>query len=128
MSTPTQPVDSGTITNGKIADTMIGSCIRVLKRSRNAASRSERGWPGRWSVSETTSTVSIVPDRPCQAVDQRVTRPHVMARMHVRNVNARRSANPKSTVGGQREWARVRFVLVAECFELADVFALALMR
>jgi len=26
---PTQPVDSGTITSGKTADTMIGSCIQV---------------------------------------------------------------------------------------------------
>jgi len=27
-------LDCGTITSGKMADTMIGSCIQVLKRSR----------------------------------------------------------------------------------------------
>jgi hypothetical protein len=31
------------ITSGKMADTTIGSCIQASKRSRRAASRSERG-------------------------------------------------------------------------------------
>src|SRR6516225_8517660 len=61
-ATPTQPLDSGTTMSGKMADTMIGSRIRALKRSRKAASRSERGWPGRCPVSSVTFTVPIVPD------------------------------------------------------------------
>jgi hypothetical protein len=43
VTTPTQPLDSGTITSGKMADTTIGSCISLSKRSRKTASRSERG-------------------------------------------------------------------------------------
>jgi hypothetical protein len=41
---------------------MIGSRIRALKRSRKAASRSERAWPARCPVSGVTFTLSIVPD------------------------------------------------------------------
>src|SRR5215831_3003649 len=67
MTAPTQPLDWGTITRGKIADATIGTCIQVLYRSRKAASRSERGWPGRCPVSCATSTASIVPDWPGQA-------------------------------------------------------------
>jgi hypothetical protein len=43
----TQPLVSETMMSGKTADTMIGSRIRALKRSMKAASRSERGCPGR---------------------------------------------------------------------------------
>ena len=56
-------MDLRTTTSGKMADTTIGSRILASKRSRKAASRSERGRPGRCRVSEVTSTVSIVPER-----------------------------------------------------------------
>ena len=62
-TTPSQSLDSGATMSGKMADTMIGSRIRASKRSRKAASRSERGWADRCCISAVTFTVSIVPDR-----------------------------------------------------------------
>ena len=43
---------------------VLGSRIAASKRLRKAASRAERGWPGRCSISAVTFTVSIVPERP----------------------------------------------------------------